>query len=95
MIYYKIRKKSDPTMFRLAGSEPKWNKSGKVYDTLGKLRSAITNCMSADKSLRRFGLKPMNDFSDWEIIEYEVVEKDIKSVHEVVKPEKIMELLKQ
>jgi hypothetical protein len=45
MIYYKIRKKSDPTQFRK--SDGSWNGSGKVYDTLGKMRAVITQHMNS------------------------------------------------
>ena len=45
LTYYKIRKKSDPTLFRMANGS--WNTSGKVYDTLGKLRAIITQHMNS------------------------------------------------
>ena len=91
MIFYKIRSKSTGK-FRMKGGEPHWNKTGKTFETLGRLRQMISNCMSYnDRSYT--GQK--NDFSDWEIIEYEVIEKDVKGVHEIIKPEKIMELLKK
>jgi hypothetical protein len=35
-----------------------------------------------------------SDIEHWEIIEYELSVRDIKQIHEVVKPEKIIELLK-
>ena len=90
MIFYKIRSKSTGK-FRMKGGEPHWNKTGKTFETLGRLRQMISNCMSYND--RRYGQQ--NDFSDWEIIEYEVIEKDVKGVHEIIKPEKIMELLKK
>jgi hypothetical protein len=34
-------------------------------------------------------------FSEWEIIEFRLAEHAIKGVHEVIKPEKMIELLKQ
>ena len=45
MTYYKIRSKSNPHLFRKADGS--WNTSGKVYDTLGKLRSTITLNMNS------------------------------------------------
>ena len=90
MIFYKIRSKSTGK-FRMKGGEPHWNKTGKTFETLGRLRQMITHCMSYND--RRYGQQ--NDFGDWEIIEYEVIEKDVKGVHEIIKPEKIMELLKK
>ena len=89
MIYYKIRNKSKPELYRLSGTYPKWNKTGKVWETLGRLRSMITNCVSAQS--RGFLL---NDFSDWEIVEYEVTEISVKDVHDVISPAALMKLLK-
>lgn len=89
MIFYKIRSKSTGK-FRLAGLEPKWNKSGKVFDSLGKLRLMITNCLNHNKHLHW-----KNDFSDWEIVEYEVLEKGTKGVHDVITAEKLFQMLKK
>ena len=91
MIFYKIRSKSTGK-YRCAGGDPKWNSTGKLFDSIGKLRQMIANCMRHNSYPR---VLHKNDFSDWEIIEYEVIEKDIKGVHEIIKPEKIMELLKK
>ncbi len=90
MIFYKIRSKSTGK-FRMKGGEPHWNKTGKTFETLGRLRQMISNCMTYNSYKRG----SQNDFSDWEIIEYEVIEKDVKGVHEIIKPEKVMELLKK
>lgn len=90
MIVYKIRSKKTGK-FRLAGGEPKWNNIGKTFETLGRLRQMISNCMSWNQ--RKYG--QLNDFSDWEIIELEVTELSVKGVHEIVKPEKLMELLQR
>lgn len=85
MTYYKIRKKSDPTQFRKADGS--WNGSGKVYDTLGKLRSTITlNMNSYNDYIRR-------QVQDWEIVEYEVRVKEVKHLADVIDPKKIFELL--
>ena len=85
MIYYKIRKKSNPELFRKADGT--WNKSGKVYDTLGKLRATITNKINSYYESVR------GEIGDWEIVEFEVVEKDIKQVHEIIKPERLIQML--
>lgn len=93
MIFYKIRNRADPTKYRLAGGEPKWNKSGKVFDSIGKLRLMISNCMTYNSYARN--AHNLNDFSNWEIVEYEVKELSTKKVHEIVKPETVMKLLKR
>ena len=84
MIYYKIRRKSNPELFLTASGD--WNKSGKVFDTLGKLRQKLTYVIKYNKKA---------DLSDWEIVEYEVTEKEVKGVHEVIKADKLVYLLKR
>jgi len=91
VIFYKIRSKSTGK-YRCAGGEPKWNSTGKLFDSLGKLRQMIANCMRHNSYMR---VTYKNDFSDWEIVEYHVAETSTKAVHEILKPEKVMELLKK
>lgn len=87
LVYYKIRKKSNPELFRLA--DGRWNQSGKVYDTLGKLRATITNKMNSYHGSVR------DEIQDWEFVEYEVRVQEVKQLIDVVKPEKVWELLKR
>ena len=87
LTYYKIRKKSDPTQFRKADGT--WNGSGKVYDTLGKLRATITMNMNSYSEYAREKVK------DWEIVEYEVQVKEVKQIFDVVDPKKVWDMLKK
>lgn len=87
LTYYKIRKKSDPTQFRKADGT--WNQSGKVYDTLGKLRATITNHMNSSSEYYRAKLQ------DFEIVEYEVRVKEVKQLIDIVDPKKVWDLLKK
>ena len=87
LTYYKIRKKSDPELYRLA--DGRWNKSGKVYDTLGKLRATITNNMNSYSDYTR------KQVQDWEIVEFEVRVKEVKQLIDIVKPERVWDLLKK
>lgn len=87
LTYYKIRSKSNPELFRKADGT--WNKSGKVYDTLGKLRATITNHMNSYSEYHRQKLQ------DFEIVEYEVRVKEVKQLIDIVKPEKVWDLLKK
>ena len=87
LTYYKIRKKSEPELFRLA--DGRWNKSGKVYDTLGKLRATITHNMNSYSEYTR------EKVQDWEIVEFEVRVKEVKQLIDIVKPEKVWDLLKK
>lgn len=85
LTYYKIRKKSDPTQFRM--STGSWNQSGKVYDTLGKLRAVITSYMNSDHHREQL--------RDWEIVEFEVQVKEVKQLIDIVDKKKIWDLLKK
>ena len=85
MKFYKIRNKNNPQLYRLAGSRPSWNKSGKTWDTLGKLRSMITNTINSNYY--------SEDLGNWEIVEYEVAEVSAKPVHEVMSQQNLLKLL--
>ena len=87
LTYYKIRKKSNPELFRLA--DGRWNKSGKVYDTLGKLRATITYNMNNSSDYVR------EKVQDWEIVEFEVRVKEVKQLFDVIDPKKVWDLLKK
>lgn len=87
LTYYKIRKKSDPEMFRMANGC--WNKSGKVYDTLGKLRATITFNMNSSSDHTR------KQVQDWEVVEFEVRVKEVKQLVDVIDKKKIWEMLKK
>lgn len=87
--YYKIRN-TRTGLFRCAGQAPKWNKQGKVFDTLTKLRLMLDGCIKHNaRSNNR------NVFSDWEIVHYEVKEVAVKGVHEILTVEKIIGMLKK
>jgi hypothetical protein len=85
MKFYKIRKRSNPSLYRLAGSRPSWNKTGKTWDVIGKLRAMITNTINSNYY--------NEDLSDWEIVEYEVTESSAKPVHEVMSQKNLLTLL--
>lgn len=85
MKFYKIRKRSNPSLYRLAGSRPSWNKTGKTWDAIGKLRAMITNTINSNYY--------NEDLSDWEIVEYEVTESSAKPVHEVMSQKNLLTLL--
>ena len=87
LTYYKIRHKDDPELFRKADGT--WNKSGKVYDTLGKLRATITHSMNSHSDYVR------GKVSTWEIVEYEVRVKEVKQLVDVIDPKKVWEMLKK
>lgn len=80
MKYYKLRSRENPELFRKADGS--FNGSGKVYDTLGKLRAFIT------QQIRYKGLP-----SDLEVVEYEVKEVSIKQLDEVITKDRLLELI--
>lgn len=85
MKFYKIRSKKNPELYRLGGVDSRWNKSGKTWDTLGKLRSMITNTINNQYR--------SEELSDWEIVEYEVTEVSAKPLNEVMSAENLKKLL--
>ena len=72
----------------LSNYDSSWNSCGKIWTTLGKLRSMITNTI-------RHATWGEPVFDEWEIIEYELTEVAVKEVNEIVTPEKLLELLRK
>ncbi len=87
LTYYKIRSKKNPELFRKADGS--WNNSGKVYDTLGKLRAIITQHMNSTNEYYR------EKIQDWEIVEFEVRVREVRQLIDIVDKKKIFELLKK
>lgn len=81
MKYYKLRSRTNPEMFRKADGS--FNKTGKVYDTLGKLRSFLTTHIRYQKGLP----------ADLEVVEYEVTEVSVKRLDEVITKDRFLELI--
>jgi hypothetical protein len=85
MIVYKIRNKNDPTKF-LSGTPTyhNWDKTGRLFQTVGKLRAFLTN-----------SLKGSANIGNWDIVEYELAELSVKGVHEMITPEQLFKMLKK
>ena len=83
MIVYKIRNKNNSEQF-LTGTPTyhSWNKTGRMFQTIGKLRTFLTNTLKCSKNI-----------SNWEVVEYELAEQSAKSVHEMIKPEQLIKML--
>lgn len=84
---YKIQSKSKPDMF-LKGTPyyHSYDKTGRIFSSLRALRTFLTTVMNTRRSA---------DLDDWKIVELEMTVKDIREVHEVIKPEKLVTLLKR
>ncbi len=63
-----------------------YDKSGRIFQGLGPLRTFLTTIMNDE--YRRSKL------NDWQIVEIEMRVSDILELHEVVKAEKLIQLLK-
>jgi hypothetical protein len=88
MIYYKIRSKDNPAMF--VSGTPNYNhydNVGRIFQKIGGLRSFLTVVMNNEYQNHKI--------SDWEIVEMEMIVKEVKGVHEVITQKKLMELLKK
>ena len=86
MIVYKIRNKNKPELF-LKGTPTynSWDSDGRIFQTLGKLRTFLTNVLNNEHRARNIGT--------WEIVEIELVEKSVKDVHEMIKPKQLVKML--
>jgi hypothetical protein len=84
VIVYKIRNKNNPGQF-LKGTPTyhSWCKDGRIFPTLGKLRSFLTNSLKHDRV----------NVGIWEVVEIELVELSAKGVHEMIKPEQLIKIL--
>lgn len=88
-VYYKIRYKDDPEKY-IKGTPyyQSYDKTGRIFQTLGQLRTFLTGVMNADG--RSDG---RNRVSEWEIVELEMVIKEVKGVHEVITAKKLKEMI--
>lgn len=86
-MYYKLRKKDSPDQY-VKGTPAyySYDQSGRIFQKLGQLRSFLTTCMNGYRG---------QDITEWEVVELEMVEREVKQIVDVVKPEKIVELLKR
>lgn len=90
MIYYKIRRKDDPEMY-VSGTPyyQSYDKTGRIFQKIGQLRTFLTGVMNSDSS----GDIKRNRVADWEVVELEMIVKEVKAVHEVITAKKLKELI--
>ena len=92
--YYKIRYKDNPEMYiKGTPAYQSCDKTGRTFHTLGQLRTFLTGVMKSDSYYTKQDERPRNRVADWEIVELEVIEKDVKGVHEVITAKKLKELI--
>lgn len=87
MKYYKIQRISDPEMF-LTGTPVYhgYDKNGRLFNGIGKLRTFLTTVMNNEHRRK--------DLADWKIVEIEMTVTDVLNLTDIIKPEKMMKLLK-
>ncbi len=86
MTYYKIRNKGTGLFVKGSPTYLSYDGTGRIFQKMGHLRTFLTGIMN-----RRWGSNI--DFNDWEILELEMVVKEVKEVIDVVDPKKIVEIL--
>jgi hypothetical protein len=94
MIYYKIRYKDDPEKY-VKGTPVylSYDKTGRIFQSLGQLRTFLTSVMNADARYSKRDETHRNRVADWEVVELEMVVKEVKGVHEVITAKKLKEML--
>lgn len=91
--FYKIRYKDDPEKYvKGTPAYQSSDKTGRTFQSIGQLRTFLTGVMNSDSYYTRGGV-PRNRVADWEIVELEVIEKDVKAIHEVITAKKLKELI--
>lgn len=94
--YYKIRYKDDPEKYiKGTPAYQSYDKTGRMFATLGQLRTFLTGVMNNDSWYARKGETPRNRVANWEVVEYELTEKEVKGIHEVITAKRLVELLKK
>ena len=91
-VFYKIRKRDDPESY-VKGTPyyMTYDKSGRIFQTMGQLRTFLTNVMNADHN----GKSDRNRVADWEIVELEMIERDVKGINDVITAKTLAKLLKR
>ena len=94
--YYKLRYKDDPEKFvNGTPAYQSFDKTGRIFQSLGQLRTFLTGVMSSDGSYNKYssGGVHKNRVADWEVVELEMIVKEVKAVHEVITAKKLKELI--
>jgi hypothetical protein len=92
--YYKIRYKDNPELFiKGTPAYQSSDKTGRIFQSLGQLRTFLTSVMNNDSWYARKGEPSRNRVADWEVVELEMVVKEVKGVHEVITAKRLKELI--
>lgn len=92
--HYKIRYKDDPEKYiKGTPAYQSFDKTGRLFTSLGQLRTFLTGVMNTDSWYAKKGDTPRNRVANWEVVEYEMIEKEVKGIHEVITAKKLKELI--
>lgn len=91
MTFYKIRNRrtglfSKGGQINNMAGDVLWSKHGKTWDTIGKLRSHISQHLPSKYNAG-------TDMSEWEVVEYHVTEQPAKGIHEIISHDKLIGLI--
>lgn len=85
MKVYMIRHKHDPSKyFRGTPTYGSYGKEGRIFRSIGQLRTFITSCMNNRYS---------RSLDEMIVVEYDLIEGGTKEVHEIVTPKRLVELI--
>ena len=85
--YYKIYSRSRDRYLLGTPSYSRWSDEGRLFGSIRQVRQFLSNTMKTRVTNKI-------DTSDWEIQEFKMVLIESKNVMDVIKPEKIIQLLK-
>lgn len=86
MIVYKIRKKDNEPIASYVKGTPayhNYDKSGRIFESIGRVRSFITTCLKRKRSVR-----------DWEVVEFDLTVKNVLTVSQTVTSQTLAKMLK-
>lgn len=86
-VYYKIRQKETGLYVKGTPYYLSYDGTGRIFQKIGQLRSFLTGVMN-----REYGRR-VNFSEEWEIVEMEMVVKEVKEVIDVVDSKKIVQIL--
>ena len=87
MIVYRIKQKSSELYLKGTPLYPDYDNKGRIFSKLSQVRSFLTLSLKIPR--RR------DELSNWIIVSYRLQVDQVCEVHEIVKAEKILEILKQ
>lgn len=85
--YYKIYSRSRDRYLLGTPSYSRWSDEGRLFGSIRQVRQFLSNTMKTRVTNKI-------DTSDWEIQEFKMVLIESKNVMDVIKPEKVIQLLK-